>query len=222
VGRMGLENRIHLRCASLSGGERQRVQVARALLSEPGILLLDEPLNHLDPVSRRVVLDLLLEYRDRGRMTVLHVTHSIDEACLLGDRVAVLEGRKLATCLPPEDLAQNPPNRELASSLGFPPMNVLACNGLTNPSGMESCWVSFHPQDVEILEGNDLCDRESGWRSAAEIRRIECWWRYTGLRCQEINSHQEFLIQQPLASPKRKTGEQIPVFVPASRLRYLA
>lgn len=221
VSRMGLDDRIHQRCASLSGGERQRVQVARALLSEPRILLLDEPLNHLDSFSRKVVLDILMEYRNRGLMTVVHVTHSIDEACLLGDRVAVIEGRKLGACLPPDDLAQKPLDREIASHLGFPPMNVMACDGVTNPYplGMASGWVSFHPQDVKIIEGNALRDNESGWRSVADILRIECWWRLKGLRCQEVNSRQEFLIQQPLNFPARKSGEQIRVFVPASRLR---
>ncbi len=82
--------------AGLSGGERQRVALARALATNPGLLLLDEPMASLDPNARRALRATLLELHRELGTTTIHVTHSFSEALALGDRVAVLiEGRIL-------------------------------------------------------------------------------------------------------------------------------
>jgi sulfonate transport system ATP-binding protein len=79
---------------SLSGGEAQRVSLARALVREPDLLLLDEPFGALDALTRLKMYGLLHELWSRRHMAVLHVTHDVDEAILLADRVVVLsDGR---------------------------------------------------------------------------------------------------------------------------------
>jgi osmoprotectant transport system ATP-binding protein len=74
----------------LSGGERQRVGLARALSADPDILLMDEPFGAIDPINRARLQDMLLDVQERIRKTVVFVTHDINEAIKLGDRIAVL------------------------------------------------------------------------------------------------------------------------------------
>lgn len=78
--------------AELSGGQAQRVAIARTMVIAPSVLLLDEPFGALDPRTRRELQDWLLALRARLGLTVVLVTHDLDEALLLGDRIAVLRG----------------------------------------------------------------------------------------------------------------------------------
>lgn len=97
VGLAGLERRLP---RELSGGQRQRVQLARALVGAPRAVLMDEPFGALDPQTRASMQQLLLTVREKEQCTVVLVTHDVDEALLLGDRVAVLAGGTLAAVHP--------------------------------------------------------------------------------------------------------------------------
>lgn len=90
IDRVGLRKFAHHYPHQLSGGMRQRVGIARALANDPEILLMDEPLGALDAQNRTVLQEQLLELWQEGRKTVLYVTHSIEEAVLLGDRVVLM------------------------------------------------------------------------------------------------------------------------------------
>jgi osmoprotectant transport system ATP-binding protein len=93
-----------------SGGQRQRVGLARALAAEPGILLMDEPFGALDPLTRAEMQDMLRELLGKLHKTVLLVTHDLDEALYLADRIVLLSEGKLIADLAPEDFlrAQEP------------------------------------------------------------------------------------------------------------------
>jgi osmoprotectant transport system ATP-binding protein len=89
----------------LSGGQRQRVGVARALASDPPILLMDEPFGALDPLTRAELQGEFQEIQRKLAKTVVFVTHDLREALLLGTRIALLEGGKLAGVYTPEEFA---------------------------------------------------------------------------------------------------------------------
>ena len=94
---LGIERLLHRRPRDLSGGERQRVGLGRALLSQPRLLLMDEPLASLDASRRRDILPFFEQLKTRFGVPVVYVTHSLAEAVRLGDRMAVMrEGRVVA------------------------------------------------------------------------------------------------------------------------------
>ena len=105
--------------AALSGGQRQRVGVARALAADPPLLLMDEPFGAIDPINRARLQDEFLALQARVRKTVVFVTHDIDEAIKMGDRVAVLrEGGTLAQYATPSELLCAPVDEFVAAFVG--------------------------------------------------------------------------------------------------------
>jgi osmoprotectant transport system ATP-binding protein len=103
----------------LSGGQRQRVGVARALAADPVVLLMDEPFSAVDPIARGRLQEEFLRLQAEVRKTILFVTHDIDEAVRLGDRIAVLsEGGKLEQYAPPADILARPASSFVAEFVG--------------------------------------------------------------------------------------------------------
>jgi multiple sugar transport system ATP-binding protein len=120
-----LENRLDSKPAALSGGQRQRVALGRALVREPKVFLLDEPLSNLDAklrLSMRVEIARL--HRQLGTTTV-YVTHDQVEAMTLGQRIVVLDGGKIQQIDTPMNLYARPANLFVAGFLGSPAMNFL-------------------------------------------------------------------------------------------------
>lgn len=111
--------------AQLSGGQRQRVAVARAIVMEPAVLLMDEPLSNLDALLRlhfRAELKKLV--REVGATTI-YVTHDQVEALSLGDRIAVMRAGEIVQCAPPMEVYDRPATEFVGSFIGNPPMNFL-------------------------------------------------------------------------------------------------
>ena len=92
----------------LSGGQRQRVGVARGLAADPPVILMDEPFGALDPITRAQLQDEFLKLRSRLQKTILFVTHDIDEAIKLGDRIAVMRSGKIVQLDPPIKILREP------------------------------------------------------------------------------------------------------------------
>lgn len=110
---------------ALSGGQRQRVALGRAIVREPAVFLLDEPLSNLDAKLRGTMRIELKRLHQRLGATMIYVTHDQTEAMTLGDRVAVLSGGHVQQVGPPLEVYDRPVNRFVAGFLGSPPMNFL-------------------------------------------------------------------------------------------------
>ena len=105
--------------AQLSGGQRQRVGVARALAADPPVMLMDEPFGAIDPINRERLQNEFLRLQAEIRKTVVFVTHDIDEAIKIGDRIAVMqEGGRLAQYAPPAELLMSPANAFVEDFVG--------------------------------------------------------------------------------------------------------
>jgi osmoprotectant transport system ATP-binding protein len=105
--------------SQLSGGQRQRIGVARALAADPSLMLMDEPFGAIDPINRDNLQNQFLRLQDEIRKTIVFVTHDIDEAIKMGDRIAILrEGGELVQYDTPDNILANPANDFVAQFVG--------------------------------------------------------------------------------------------------------
>ena len=112
--------------SALSGGMQQRVGLARAFATDAPILLMDEPFSALDPLIRARLQDELLELQDRLKRTIIFVSHDLDEAFKLGNRIAILEGGRMIQCGTPSDIFARPANAYVADFVAnMNPLGVL-------------------------------------------------------------------------------------------------
>jgi len=105
---VGLKGWEHQMPSALSGGMQQRVGIARALTTEPEILLMDEPFSGLDPLIRREMQDELIELQEKVQKTIVFVTHDLHEALKMGDRIAIMRDGKIIQIGAPEDVISEP------------------------------------------------------------------------------------------------------------------
>ena len=109
---------------ALSGGQRQRVAMGRAIVREPSVFLMDEPLSNLDAKLRVETRANIAQLQQRLGTTTIYVTHDQVEAMTMGDRVAVLRDGVLQQCASPRELYENPTNAFVAGFIGSPAMNL--------------------------------------------------------------------------------------------------
>ncbi|HEX4791398.1 MAG TPA: ABC transporter ATP-binding protein [Actinospica sp.] len=128
---------------TLSGGEQQRVAMGRAMMREPRVYLMDEPLGALDAKLRAEVRSQISNLQRRLGTTMLYVTHDQTEAMTMGDRIAVLRDGNLLQCDAPRVLYENPSNAYVAGFVGSPPMNLLSAR-------VEHNWALLG--DVDVVE----------------------------------------------------------------------
>ncbi len=110
INMVGLEGLEHEPITSLSGGMKQRVGIARALANDPEILLMDEPFSALDPLVRKDMQFELLSIQRKLEKTVIFITHDINEAFKLGDKVAIMRDGEIVQIATPEEMSENPAN----------------------------------------------------------------------------------------------------------------
>ena len=105
---VGLRSFAHKRPAELSGGMQQRVGLARALAVDPSLMLMDEAFSALDPLKRTEMQELLLQLQKEHRRTIVFVSHDLDEAFRIGNRIAIMEGGRIVQIGTPDEILRNP------------------------------------------------------------------------------------------------------------------
>jgi multiple sugar transport system ATP-binding protein len=121
---LGLENFLERRPEQLSGGQRQRVALGRAIVREPAVFLMDEPLSNLDAQLRVQTREELLRLHARLQTTTIYVTHDQIEAMTMGHRIVVMRGGRVQQVGPPQEVYDEPANTFVAAFLGSPRINL--------------------------------------------------------------------------------------------------
>ena len=121
--KVGLSHRIGYRPSEMSGGERQRVAIGRAIVRNPKVLLMDEPLSNLDAKLRNQMRAEIIKLRKRIKTTFIYVTHDQTEAMTLGDRIVIMKDGVIQQVGKPQEVYDNPYNLFVAGFIGVPAMN---------------------------------------------------------------------------------------------------
>ena len=129
---LDLDDFLNRKPAKLSGGQRQRVAMGRAIVRQPQVFLMDEPLSNLDAKLRVQTRTQIAALQRRLGVTTVYVTHDQVEAMTMGDRVAVLRDGILQQCATPRVLFTKPANTFVAGFIGSPAMNMLQCTATTD------------------------------------------------------------------------------------------
>jgi osmoprotectant transport system ATP-binding protein len=139
--------------AELSGGQQQRVGVARALAADPPIMLMDEPFGAVDPITRERLQDEFLRIQENIKKTIVFVTHDIDEAIKMGNKIAILEqGGVLAQYDAPETILANPNSEFVASFVGTD--RILKRLSLVRVGDMQLEPANGEAEDLPLIDGN--------------------------------------------------------------------
>ena len=163
---LGLTEFLERKPGQLSGGQRQRVAMGRAIVREPSVFLMDEPLSNLDAKLRVQMRADIAALQARLGTTTVYVTHDQSEAMTLGHRVAVLGGGKLQQCAAPRELYARPVNTFVAGFIGSPAMNLCVIPVGANGS------VSFGGVPIELpSRGGRRWLAERRGRAAAGVAR---------------------------------------------------
>ncbi len=146
LAQVGLEGWEESSPAQLSGGMQQRVGLARGLAVDPDILLMDEAFSALDPLIRTEMQDELLKLQEQDQRTIVFISHDLDEALRIGDRIAIMEGGRVVQVGTPEEILQNPADDYVRAFFrGVDPTNVISAGDIVRDT---------HPTIIKIKEGS--------------------------------------------------------------------
>ncbi len=143
-----IENKLQRKPTALSGGEMQRVAIGRALVREPRVYLMDEPLSSLDAGLREELRVELKRLQRSSGATVVYVTHDQVEATTLADRIAILEHGRICQVGTPLEVYDRPQSLEVAQRLGSPAVNILPAAWFAGIASPHAQHVAIRPEDV--------------------------------------------------------------------------
>jgi ABC-type sugar transport system ATPase subunit len=133
---LGLGDKLGQKPGQLSGGQQQRVAIGRAIIKEPKVLLMDEPLSALDARLRVDMRTEILRLHRELSATIIYVTHDQVEAMTMSTRVAVMDQGRALQIDPPRVLFRRPADMTVATFIGTPAMNIIPAAVVTTPSGL--------------------------------------------------------------------------------------
>ena len=180
---LGIEDLLDRLPQHLSGGQKQRVSLARALVRQPEVYLLDEPIAHLDARLKFSTQTLLKEFASKYHSTIIYVTHDYREALGLSDRIVVLRKGAIEQEGTPKEIYNSPATDFVGSLIGEPPMNlidgkIIARNGNTFFEAGDNFVLRIQDEKVKSM-------RSFSWHEGDQI------WTRLGTRCEHIKLDRE-------------------------------
>lgn len=148
AGVLEIEDILYKKPATLSGGQKQRAALGRAIIREPDVFLLDEPLSNIDAKLRTQMRIELINLHRRLGTTFVYVTHDQTEAMTMGERIAVMRDGKIQQIDTPENIYKNPVNIFTAGFIGSPPMNFIE-------SSDKDVTMGIRPEKLKISQINE-------------------------------------------------------------------
>ena len=146
-----ISNKLNNKATQLSGGEMQRVAIGRALVREPNIYLMDEPLSSLDAKLRETLRVELKNIQTNLKATILYVTHDQAEATTLADKIGVLKEGKIVQIGAPEEIYENPDSIYVSQRLGSPKINILPGSLLKIENNIPK--IGIRPENIALGKG---------------------------------------------------------------------
>ena len=188
---LGISHLLQRRPKEMSGGQRQRAALGRAMVRDPDVFLMDEPLSNLDAKLRVQMRVELVQLHRRVSTTTIYVTHDQVEAMTMGDRIVVMHDGAIQQTAAPKELYDHPVNRFVAGFIGSPPMNfidadvvresdrvyaqgkdfktVLPAVGAAKLSGNGKIVLGVRPEDVRVVASADADSRATGRVDVVEL-----------------------------------------------------
>ncbi len=196
---LDIEDYLYRKPRALSGGQRQRVALGRAMVREPAVFLLDEPLSNLDAKLRTEMRSRISMLHKELRTTFVYVTHDQTEAMTMGDRIVVMKSGEIMQFDTPQMLYNHPKNMFVAGFIGSPQMNFIDCQISKKGTGYFAVFNTFaiklpprmidymiiydnkevvlgiRPEDLSIAEDNDQVNTVKVYLELTEMTGADCY-----------------------------------------------
>lgn len=204
---LDIEHLLDRKPKALSGGQRQRVALGRAIVREPQVFLMDEPLSNLDAKLRVQMRTEISKLHQRLQTTVIYVTHDQTEAMTMGDRIVVMKDGLIQQVGTPQEIYNHPRNMFVASFIGSPAMNFLR-GTLVEDHG--TVWFEAQGMKVRLPEGRNSLLREKGLLGKSVI---------LGIRPE--NLHDEPMVLETYPDSQIQTNVEVVELLGAESYIYL-
>jgi multiple sugar transport system ATP-binding protein len=179
---LGIENLLDRKPKALSGGQRQRVALGRAIVREPKVFLMDEPLSNLDAKLRVQTRTEIIKLHKKLQTTFIYVTHDQTEAMTMGDRIVVMKDGVIQQAATPQEVYEKPANVFVAGFIGSPQMNFI--DAVVEGSDISDCHLVFGNTKVRLPEGKAKIVKEKGYFGKKVI---------LGIRPEDIHDERVFI-----------------------------
>ena len=179
---LGIEDLLKRKPKALSGGQRQRVALGRAIVREPKVFLMDEPLSNLDAKLRVQTRTEITKLHEKLQTTFIYVTHDQTEAMTMGDRIVIMKDGIIQQAATPQEVYDKPTNMFVAGFIGSPQMNFIDVK--VEGNDVNDCYLTFGNVKIKFPEGKAKIVKEKGYFGKEVV---------LGIRPEDIHDEEIFM-----------------------------